>query len=150
MEQLDRQQHLRRVLSQVKLPVGIDIRLWRDEDFPLIQQMSLAEGWTSPTQRPAESFSAWQSSWPALVATHEHTGVGFVRGLTDEAITLFIAELAVDAAWRGRGISRALLDVCHALYPTTRVDLLADDNAHAFYLACGFRIIHNGMRCRVF
>jgi hypothetical protein len=27
-----------------------------------------------------------------------NTCVGFVRGLTDEAITLFIAELAVDAA----------------------------------------------------
>ena len=72
--------------------------------------------------------------------------VGFVRGLTDGAITLFIAEMAVDVRLRGRGIGHALLDVCHYLYPTTRLDLLAADDARAFYKACGFRIIHDGMR----
>ncbi|HLH60552.1 MAG TPA: hypothetical protein VKV20_02615 [Ktedonobacteraceae bacterium] len=65
-----------------------------------------------------------------------------MRGLTDGAITMYIAEITVDAQLRGRG----LLDACHALYPTARLDLLATDEARSFYKACGFRVIHNGMR----
>ena len=72
--------------------------------------------------------------------------VGFVRGLTDGAITMYIAEMAVDAPQRGRGIGWALLDACHVLYPTARLDLLATDDARAFYKAYGFRELHDGMR----
>jgi len=57
-----------------------------------------------------------------------------------------IAERAVERRLRGRGIGRALPVVCHALYPTTRLALLAADDARAFYKACGFRVIHDGMR----
>lgn len=142
----ERQQQLRTALAQVTLPQGIVIRAWSEADFPAIQRLSLAEGWPSPTQRPADSLLAWQHSWPALVAVEGERVVGFVRGLTDGAITMFIAEMAVDAQLRGRGIGRTLLDVCHALYPTTRLDLLALDDARAFYKACGFRVIHDGMR----
>jgi ribosomal protein S18 acetylase RimI-like enzyme len=58
----------------------------------------------------------------------------------------YIAEMAVDVRLRGRGIGRALLDACHTLYPTARLDLLATDDARAFYKACGFRVLHDGMR----
>jgi ribosomal protein S18 acetylase RimI-like enzyme len=80
------------------------------------------------------------------VAIEGESVVGFLRGLTDGAITMYIAEMAVEGRLRGRGIGRAMLDVCHALYPTTRLDLLAADDARAFYKACGFRVIHDGMR----
>ena len=139
-------QQLTAALEQVTLPAGIEIRAWNEDDFPAIQLLSSAEGWPSPTQRSAEALLAWQHSWPALVAVEGQTIAGFVRGLTDGAITTFIAEMAVDARLRGRGIGRALLDVCHFLYPTTRLDLLSVDDARAFYEACGFRVIHDGMR----
>lgn len=141
-----RQHQLTIALAQVRLPVGINIRPWSEADFPTIQQQSLAEGWTSPTQRPTESLLAWQHSWPALVAVEGEQVVGFVRGLTDGAITMYIADMAVDVRQRGRGIGRALLDACHSLYPTARLDLLAADDARAFYQARGFRVIHDGMR----
>jgi ribosomal protein S18 acetylase RimI-like enzyme len=146
MNSEERQQQLTTALAQLMLPSGIEIRLWSEADFPTIQRLSLAEGWTSSTQRTADSLLAWQHSWPALVAVEGERVVGFVRGLTDGAITMYIADMAVDVRLRGRGIGRALLDACHSLYPTTRLDLLAADDARAFYKACGFRVIHDGMR----
>jgi ribosomal protein S18 acetylase RimI-like enzyme len=142
----ERQQQLTTALAQVTLPSGIEIRAWSEADFPTIQRLSSAEGWTSPTQRPTDSLLAWQHSWPALVAVEGEMVVGFVRGLTDGAITLYIADMAVDVRLRGRGIGRTLLNTCHTLYPTTRLDLLAADDARAFYKACGFRELHDGMR----
>ncbi len=146
MDAEERQQQLTTALVQVTLPSGIEIRAWTEADFPAIQRLSTAEGWTSPTQRPADSLLAWQHSWPTLVAVEGVMVVGLVRGITDGAITMFIAEMTVDVRLRGRGIGRVLLDVCHYLYPTTRLDLLSTDDARAFYRACGFRMIHDGMR----
>jgi ribosomal protein S18 acetylase RimI-like enzyme len=146
MSSEERHQQLTTALAQVTLPSGIEIRPWSEADFPPIQRLSQALGRSSPTQRPADSLLAWQHSWSALVAVEGERVVGFVRGLTDGAITMYIADMAVDVRLRGRGIGRALLDACHALYPTTRLDLLAADDARAFYKACGFRVIHDGMR----
>jgi predicted N-acetyltransferase YhbS len=143
---MENDQQLASALKQVILPERVSIRAWHEHDFPAIQQLSSAEGWPSPAQRPAESLFAWQHSWPALVATENDTVVGFVRALTDGSITMFIAEMLVDPRLRGRGIGRALLDACHLLYPTTRLDLLSVDDARAFYKSCGFRVIHDGMR----
>jgi len=140
------QQQLTTALLQLTQPSRIEIRVWSDADFPAIQRLSSAEGWTSPTQRPTYSLLAWHHSWPALVAVEGEIIVGFVRGLTDGTITMYIADMAVDMRLRGRGIGRVLLDICHALYLTTRLDLLAADDARAFYKACGFRLLHDGMR----
>lgn len=142
----EKYQQVAAALKQTTLPAGIEIRAWNEDDFPAIQQLSSAEGWPSPTMRPTDSLQAWQHSWPTLVAIEGSGIVGFVRGLTDGAISMFIAEMAVDTRHRGRGIGRALLEVCHLLYPTTRLDLLSVDEARDFYKACGFRVIHDGMR----
>ncbi|HTK09915.1 MAG TPA: GNAT family N-acetyltransferase [Ktedonobacteraceae bacterium] len=142
----EHQQQLTTALAQMTLPAGITIRVWTPADFPAIQRISSGEGWTSPTQRPVESLHAWQNSWPALVAVADEDIVGFVCGLTDGAITMYITTLAVEERLRGHGIGRALLDACHYLYPTTRLDLLAVDSARAFYEACGFRVVDDGMR----
>lgn len=142
----ERQRQLTNALAQVTLPEGVAIRPWTEADVPAIQRISSAEGWPSPTQRPDDTLFAWQHSWPALVAVDGETVVGFVRGITDGAITMYIAEMAVDAQQRGRSIGRALLDICHFLYPTTRLDLLSVDDARNFYKACGFRAVYQGMR----
>ncbi|GAC1386149.1 MAG: hypothetical protein NVSMB33_15650 [Ktedonobacteraceae bacterium] len=142
----DRQQQLTIALAQVTLPSRIEIRAWSEADFPTIQRLSLVEGWTSPTQRHADALLAWQYSWPALVAMEDEMLVGYVRGLTDGAITTYIADLLVDLRLRHRGIGRALLDICHFLYPTTRLELFAADDARPFYKTCGFRVVYDGMR----
>ena len=51
-------------------------------------------------------------------------------------------ELLVDPQWRGRGIGSTLLDVCHALYPRTRMEVASSsEQSTSFYLRYGFRDI---------
>src|SRR5205814_463761 len=52
MNSEERQQQLTTALAQLILPSGIEIRPWSEADFPTIQRLSLAEGWTSSTQHP--------------------------------------------------------------------------------------------------
>ena len=65
--------------------------------------------------------------------------VGFLRALSDGAVTTYVAEVLVAAGHRGRGIGTALLEACHRLCPETRIDLLSTADASAFYEAGGFR-----------
>lgn len=65
--------------------------------------------------------------------------VGFLRALTDGEVTAYVAELLAARERRGRGIGRALLDVCHVLHPHARLDLLATEDSESFYEANGFR-----------
>jgi GNAT superfamily N-acetyltransferase len=125
-------------LTDLVLPVGISFRAWAAADFPAIQRLSSAEGWPTPVVRPDEALAAWRNSWPALVALAPAEVVGFVRALSDGEVTMYVAELLVARAWRGRGIGRALLDACHLIYPHTRIDLLSTESADRFYAASGF------------
>ena len=133
------QDDLARACTVVALPPGIVVRAWNDSDYPAVRDLATIEGWTTLRDRPDDGRRAWQNSWPALVATHDDEVIGFLRGLTDGAVTLYVADLLVAPAWRGRGVATALLDVCHALYPTARFDLLSTGMAHAFYKQLGFR-----------
>lgn len=118
---------------------GILIRPWQERDFSAIQSLSDLEGWPTPSERPAEARSAWQHSYPAIVAVHDEKVIGFLRAITDGTVTTYIAELLVAKEWRGRGIGKALIDACHELVPATRLDLLSTDQADHFYEANGFR-----------
>ena len=127
------------VLSEVALPPGVTVRGWTESDFAAIQRLSNAEGWPTPQDRTTETMAAWRKSWPALVATHGEDVVGFLRALTDGAVTTYVCEVLVVPAWRGRGIGRALIEACHHLCPSTRLDLLSGGTADGFYEANGFR-----------
>lgn len=118
---------------------GIDIRPFQVDDFPAIQYLSSLEGWPTPASRPEDALYAWQHSHPALVAVYNGHVIGFLRAITDGSVTTYIAELLVAKEWRGRGIGRALVEACHELVPSTRMDLLSTDQADAFYEVNGFR-----------
>lgn len=119
-------------------PNGVTIRDWQDSDFPAIQRLSEAEGWPSPTQRAAESLHSWHHAQIALVAVIDDEIVGFLRGLSDGAITTYIAELLVVPNWRGQGIAAALLNEAQQRFPSTRLDLLATAESSSFYERIGF------------
>jgi GNAT superfamily N-acetyltransferase len=121
------------------LPSGVHIRAWAETDFSAIQRLSSAEGWTTVITRPDDARAAWRTSWPALVAVADGAVIGFVRALTDGAVTCYVADLLVAPAWRGQGLGAALLDACHQLFPTVRFDLLSLDDAAGFYEAQEFR-----------
>jgi predicted N-acetyltransferase YhbS len=139
------QVQVERIVTAITLPAGIRIRAWVDADFATVQQLSTEEGWPTPEKRSSEALCAWRMSWPALVLVHEHHVIGFLRALTDEQVTTYIAEVLVASKWRGQGLGRALIEVCHRLYPSTRLDLLSTASADGFYQANGFRPF-NGFR----
>lgn len=127
------------ILKDISLPTGITVRPWTEADFPAIQALSSAEGWTTPESRPAEALKAWQNSWPALVMTADAGIIGFLRALSDGEVTTYIAEVLVAPAWRGQGLGTLLLEICHQLVPNTRFDLLSVEKSVSFYKTHGFR-----------
>lgn len=132
-------------MSSVNLPHGVSISVWKKGDFKAIQQHSEAQGWLTPANRPEETLTAWQNSWPALVATYAEDIIGFLRAVTDTTITTYVAECLVVPSWQHKGIGSALFKTCHQLYPSTRLDLLSTESANAFYKAKGFRL-YSGFR----
>lgn len=132
-------EELEHALAQLKLPDGIAIRAWQEQDFPAIQRLSEAEGWPTPNRRPEEALASWRNSWPTLVAEANGEVVGFVRAWSDKHITTYICELLIAEPWRGHGIGSRLLDVCHALYPRARMEVTSTEHSANFYRRYGFR-----------
>ena len=136
-----RQLWLNGALAKITLPPGISIRLWVQADFPDVQRLAIIEGWFSFRDRPDAVLAAYQNSWPVLVAVCNNAVIGFIRALTDEQLTMYIAEILVCAEHRRSGIGSALLEACHYLCPNTRQDLLSDEDVIPFYEALSYRRI---------
>ena len=134
-----RQRQVEVALAELVLPAKIAIRAWTEADFPAIQRLSSAEGWPTPSVRPEEALVSWRNAWPALVVLSGTDVAGFVRALTDGAVTMYIAELLVAPVWRGHGLGRSLLDACHLLFLHARRDLLSTAAADEFCKASSFR-----------
>lgn len=131
---------IHQVTRSVGLPPDVEIRAWNEDDFPAIQHLSRAEGWTTPIDRPADAVRGWYGSWPALVAVHDGSVVGFLRAVSDCAVTTYVAEIFVTPEWRGCRLGAALLAVAQYLSPGTRLDLLATGQSRTFYDRVGFRL----------
>jgi len=115
------------LIGQVKLAKGIYIRQFNETDFSSIQILYEKEGWMTFLKRSEDALKAWKNSNIALVALDGNIIVGLIRALT------------------GMGIGKALLDICHNLYPHARLDLLSTDGADEFYQRESFRT-HMGFR----
>jgi len=139
MEQPDVQCQVAALASALALPAGVTVRAWAEADFPAVQQLSAAESWTTPLNWPEAARQAWLRSEPALVAVADGAIVGFLRGLSDGGVTVYIAEVLVAPTWRGRGLGAALLELAQRLNPGARLDLLATAASRAFYERAGFR-----------
>lgn len=123
----------------MKTTERIFIRGFNDRDFPAIQRLNESEGWTNLATKPDIVKAAWQHSNVAFVAEWQGEVVGCMRGLTDQFITLYICELLIEGNCRGEGIGKALLAHVHALYPETRMEMLASSTSHSYYEAHGYR-----------
>lgn len=124
-----------------KLPNGqsLIIRPFQEQDFPAIQALNEKEGWSNLVKRDGATKEAWRNSTVAYVAVANDEIIGYVRGLTDAQITLYICELLVGEDFRGMKIGQTLLRHVHRLYPETRMELLASASSRSFYEHLGFR-----------
>lgn len=117
----------------------IAIRIFKDSDFPAIQRLNELEGWANLASKPDIVKAAWGHSNVAFVAERQGEIIGCLRGLTDQSITLYICELLIAENRRGEGIGKSLLAHAHALYPETRMEMLASSTSQSYYEAHGYR-----------
>lgn len=71
--------------------------------------------------------------------------VGFARVITDEATFAYLADVFIDENFRGKGLSKWLMEVIMG-YPTLqglRRFLLATRDAHHLYKQFGFELLKN-------
>lgn len=74
---------------------------------------------------------------------HGAQQIGFARVISDEATFAYLADVFIDPAYRGRGLSQWLMEVIMS-YPTLqglRRFLLATRDAHGLYAKFGFEPI---------
>jgi predicted N-acetyltransferase YhbS len=118
----------------------IKIRQYQESDISKIQELNRNEGWNNLVEKNEDTKEAWQNSNVSFVVEAEGDGVvGYIRGLTDTRITLYICELLIDKKYRGGGIGKMLLQYVHRLYPKTRIELLASSTSHTYYEGHGYR-----------
>ena len=67
----ERNQQIADALRAVEAPRGTSVRAFAPEDFPAVQALTASEGWTTPTERPEQTLTAWIGCWPALVAEND-------------------------------------------------------------------------------
>ncbi|MRG86024.1 GNAT family N-acetyltransferase [Salinibacillus xinjiangensis] len=127
----------------LKATERILIRPYEEKDFNKIQDLNKAEGWTTLVENYFNTKKAWEHSNVAYVAEVEGHGViGYVRGITDTRISLFICELLIDRKYRGLGAGKEILHYVHNKYPNTRIELLANRTSRSFYEGMGFRAFY--------
>ena len=120
-------------------PKQMHIRRFEEKDFFHIQQLNEEEGWTNLAEKSEETKAAWKHSDVAFVAECNGVMAGYMRGLTDGVVTLYVCELLVKKEYRGCGIGKALLKHAHSFYPKTRMELLASSTSKTYYEQLGFR-----------
>lgn len=71
--------------------------------------------------------------------------IGFARVITDAATFAYLADVFIDEAWRGRGLSKWLMEVIlsHPDLQDLRGFMLATRDAHELYRKFGFTDIDN-------
>lgn len=118
----------------------IQIRHYQENDFNRIQELNREEGWINLVEKTEDTKGAWKNSNVSFVVEADGDGVvGYIRGLTDTRITLYICELLIDKKYRGLGLGKELLQYVHHLYPKTRIEMLASSSSHTFYEGQGYR-----------
>ncbi|SIS38718.1 GNAT family N-acetyltransferase [Salimicrobium flavidum] len=115
------------------------IRYYEEKDFETINYLNKKEGWSHLAQNPEQTKTAWKNSNAGFVAVEEEEVIGYLRGMTDTTVTLFVCEMVVAEEYRGKGIGRELLTYARSEFPETRSDVLATTTSRDFYEKNGFR-----------
>jgi Predicted acetyltransferase len=115
-----------------------DARAITAEEFcDVLRRSTLAE--RRPVDDPARIDSMLKHANLLVTAWAGETLIGVARSLTDFAYCCYLSDLAVDAAWLGRGVGTELIRRTQArLHPSARLILLAAPKAAGYYPKIGF------------
>jgi predicted GNAT family acetyltransferase len=117
----------------------IQIVPFKVEHFTAIQELNKKEGWTQLVERNEATFEAWKNSNVAYIVMKDESVAGYIRGLTDGNVTVYICEMLISKNLRGKGAGGKLLKFVHSQYPRTRMEMLASSTSHTFYKSQNFR-----------
>ena len=111
------------------------------QDLSAIKALYREQGWTAYLSDDMRLIRAFNGSLYARGAFDGEELIGFVRVLGDGAHTILVQDLIVKAAYRRKGIGKALLYAVFERFRTVRQRFVVtdarDDDALAFYRACG-------------
>lgn len=121
---------------------SVIIRPYIEDDFIEIHRFNNDEGWTNLVEKNGDTKRAWNNSNIAFIVESDDQVVGYVRGLTDGFISLYVCEVIIHKEYRGLNLGNELLKYVHSLYPKTRMELLASSTSKTFYEAQEFRAFY--------
>ena len=114
------------------------VRPMRSEDLEIAMVLKNAEGWNQ-TRSDWELFLE-NSPESCLVATHQDKVIGTVTGINYENKVAWIGMMLVNQAFRGRGISKKLMEaVIKSLSGSSSIKLDATPAGYPVYEKLGFR-----------
>ncbi|SET53580.1 Acetyltransferase (GNAT) domain-containing protein [Salinibacillus kushneri] len=115
------------------------VKPYNEGDLVFIQNLNKEEKWLNLVKNGQETKNAWKHSNVTYVVYDDEKLVAYIRGLTDQFVTLFVCELLVQKDYRGYGLGQKLLQYVHDLYPNTRIEMLASSTSRTFYEQLGYR-----------
>lgn len=139
MDNLEQDIEIKKFCSDEDKNITIRLREYREEDFQQINNLNLEEGWTNLVENHEDAKRAWENSNISIVACIDEKVIGYIRGITDYYVTLYVCELLIHKSYRGLGIGEALLKLAHQQYPKTRVELLGSSSSHTYYEKLNYR-----------
>lgn len=102
---------------------------------------------------PRENVERAAQHSALTVGAYDKTGqVGFLRVVSDATTFAWVCDVFVEETHRGQGLARAMVQFAlnHPDYQGLRRWMLATQDAHGVYAACGFRAIENPDRLMIF
>ncbi len=108
-------------------------------DFARVHEWLAATYWSPGIERRKVEQAARMSTL-VIGAYRNEEQVGYARVVSDTVRFAYLADVYVDAAYRGYGLGRAIVRFAmeHPLLAEARSMLLATHDAHGVYAALGF------------
>ena len=126
----------------------IDIRLRSAgvSDLEEIYGLYEAEQWTNFSKEKITRILEADASHYLVLVNDDDKIIGFIRYITDEVETTFVAELIVNKSYRRKGFGTRLVQEVFKRYPACRLELVSEQDS--FYEKIGFVPIGSGLRLR--
>lgn len=128
------------------MSAAVEVRPYGRADLDGVIGLCAAEGWPSFPADPARAHRALTAPGvTSVVAAADGEVVGFAQLLSDGEIQAHLSLIAVDPAFRRRGVARELVTLGLRQAGGLRIDLVTD-SAEAFYASlphfrmAGFRL----------